>query len=93
MFHLPSRIEKMSSPTVWALMQGKKIIINIDESSQYNCVDADLIQRLKLQIIPTITGARSAGSYKMKIVGQTETPVMLDIFTPRVPLGLISDVA
>ena len=93
MFHLSSRIENMSSPTVWALIQGKKIIINIDEGSELNCVNADPIQRLKLQIIPTITGARIAGSYKMKIEGQTETPVMLDILTTRVPLGLISDVA
>ena len=90
-FYLSSGIEKMRSPTVWALLQGEKIIINIDEGSELNCVDADLIHRLKLQIIPTVTGARSAGSFKMKIEGKTKQPVLLDIVTPdgnaRINLG------
>ena len=82
-FYLSSGIEKMRSPTVWALLTGEKVIVNIDEGSELNCVDADLMHRLHLQIIPTATGAKSAGSFRMKIEGQTKQAVTLEILTPQ----------
>ena len=73
----------MRSPTVWALLKVEKVIVNIDKGSELKRVDADLMHRLHLQIIPTATGAKSAGSFLMKIEGQTKQAVILEILTPQ----------
>ena len=64
-------------PFIWG-----KVIVNIDEGSELNCIDADLFYRTDLQIIPSSAGARSAGSFEMKIEGQMKTAVCLDIIAP-----------
>ena len=79
--YLNETIEKKKSPAVLALFNGEKFVVNIDEGSELNCVDANFMHKNKLQIVPTNTGAKSAGSFSMKIEGQTNNSVLLDVLT------------
>ena len=70
-YYLSSVVEKRKSPSVLALFNGKKLVINIDECSNLNCVDANFMHKNNLQIVPTNTGAKIAGRFSMQIEGQT----------------------
>ena len=77
---------------VLALFNGEKLVINIDEGSELNCVDANFMHKNNLQIVPTNTGAKIAGRFSMQIEGQTGNDVLLDVLTQegtaRINLGI-----
>ena len=83
-FHLQSNIQKASSPALNVSLNGLNLVAIIDEGSELNCIDAKLIHSANISLHISDVGAKSAGNFKMKILGQTKQDVIISIIAPKV---------
>ena len=82
-FHLQSNVQKALSPALNVSLNGFDFLAIIDEGSELNCVDSRLINAVDIPIHVSDLGAKSAGNFKMKIMGQTKHDVVVSIMSPK----------
>ena len=71
------RVRKEKSPTIEAIVRGKKFIITVDEGAELNIISADLVRRANIPISITREGANAADGGGLKVIGQTQDQLII----------------
>ena len=81
--HLKANVQKALSPALNVSLNGHGFLAIIDEGSELNCLDSKLIETVGIPIHVSDLGAKSAGNFKMKIVGPSKNEVVVSVVSSK----------